>query len=99
MARLFAAVDAVLPVSLVKILENRSPGYRLHVVNYHGRLDIEHESVQFLKTTNLYSLQTRVPSNIEERAVYLAGLSSLKKVIMSASNLRVLNVDVRFGDL
>ncbi|MCJ1266675.1 hypothetical protein MMC22_006560 [Lobaria immixta] len=96
---LFAAVDAVLPVPLVKILEIRSPGCRLHVANYRGRLDIEHESVQFLKTSNLYSLQTRVPSNIKERAVYLARLPSLKKVIMSASNLRLLDVDVRFGDL
>lgn len=55
--------------------------------------------MQFLKTSNLYSLQTRVPSNIKERAVYLAGLPSLKKVIMSASNLRLLNVNVQFGDL
>lgn len=90
--RLFAAVDQVLPVTLVEILENRSPRYRLHVANYCGRLAIEHESVHFLKTANLCSLQIRAPSNIKGSPAYMAELQSLKKVIMSASNLRVLDV-------
>lgn len=63
----------------------------MHVENYPGRLDVEHESVQFLRTTNLFSLAILVP---KDREITGTSLTELKKVVMNASNLRVLNVQV-----
>ena len=63
----------------------------MHVENYPGRLNVEHESVQFLMTTNLFSLTISVPKGTE---ITGTSLTELKKVVMNASNLRVLNVQV-----